>query len=91
MTTKLLVFTSPSCAPCRQLKPNLQKLQEEHGFEATYYELSDDTRAVFSVHGVRQVPFVIGVDEAGGRKGAFFGAQAAPILEKHLRDWGVIE
>jgi len=88
---QILLFTSPTCGPCKQLKPNMVKLQSQHQFKMRLVELGDDTRSQFEGYGVRQVPFVICEDvESGERVGQFFGAQALPILEDKLKKWGVI-
>lgn len=88
---EILLFTSPTCAPCRQLKPNLEALQARHKFKMRLFELSAVNRADFEAYDVRQVPFVICRDpETGEQFGKFFGAQALPILENHLKQWGVI-
>ncbi|WP_323016462.1 thioredoxin family protein [Castellaniella sp.] len=87
---KVLVFSSPKCGPCMQLKPNMQRLQEKYGFDMEVIELSDETRPQFDQKGVRTTPTCIGLDTEGNEVGKFVGAQALPILEHHLIKWRVI-
>lgn len=88
---KVLIFTSATCIPCRQLKPHMLRLQARHGFEMEVIEASPVTQPLFEQHGVRGVPMVIAVNDQDERMGAFAGAQAEAICENYLRTWGVIE
>ena len=87
---EVLLFTAPNCGPCRQLKPNMLKLQDQYEFKMRVFEMSPETKSEFDARGIRAAPTVIGIDEAGNQLGIFVGAQAPPILERHLRKWGII-
>lgn len=87
---EVLLFTAPNCAPCRQLKPNMLKLQDQHRFKMRVFEMSPETKAEFDARGIRAAPTVIGIDAEGNQLGIFVGAQAPAILEKHLRAWGIL-
>lgn len=87
---EVLLFTSPTCGPCKQLKPNMIKLQDQYRFRMRIIELSEETKPEFEARNVRAAPTCIAVDQNGNQLGIFVGAQALPILEKRLQDWGVI-
>jgi len=87
---EVILFTSPTCGPCKQLKPNMVKLQAQHQFKLRVIEYSEQTKGEFDANAIRVAPTCIGVNEHGERLGIFVGAQALPILENHLRKWGVI-
>lgn len=53
---KVVIFTSPTCGPCKRLKPELAEQAEKRGFEFEIVELSDETRPKFVEKGIRNVP-----------------------------------
>lgn len=87
---KLLVFTSPTCGPCRVLKPALAKIQAAHGFEMEIIELSPVTRVEFDARSVRGAPTVICLNDDGSEVGRFVGSMAPNDLEAQLQVWNVI-
>ena len=56
---KTLVFTSPQCAPCKQVVPILQKLQKE-GYPIEFVPFEEPE--TFIKFGVTNVPTMIIVD-----------------------------
>jgi len=88
---KVVIFTSPTCIPCRQLKPTLMRLQEMHGFELRVVEASAETQAEFERYGIRTVPTVICLNKDGEKTNAFVGAQGEAMCENYLRKWEVIK
>lgn len=90
---EVILFTSPTCGPCKQLKPAILKLHGEHQFRLRLYELSAENRSVFMEHGVRQVPFVLCLEKTdAGREpvGDFYGSRTPQALEAQFREWGLI-
>ena len=59
MSNELIVFTSPTCAPCKQLKPDLEALQAEFGFPMRYVSMEPANAQEFMKFGVRTVPTVV--------------------------------
>ena len=86
---QILLFTSPTCGPCKTLKPVLANLQAMHKFQITVYEASPSTQAKFVEHSIRTVPTVICIKEDGSEH-MFSGARSGPEVERMLRSWGVI-
>ena len=62
MTQELLIFTSPSCAPCKTLKESIDGV--DMGVPVRYVDVTDDTDTAFRYR-IRQVPTLV-VTEAGG-------------------------
>jgi thioredoxin-like negative regulator of GroEL len=88
MTKKILMFTSPTCAPCKLVKPEILRLQEELGFELQTFDLTTDA-AEFQKRGVRTVPAVIAVDSEGAEVGRFTGALKPAHIDAKLYEWGL--
>lgn len=87
---EILIFTSPTCAPCRQVKPELLKLQERHKFRVRVVEASPENGCVFLDKNVRAVPTVIGVTDEGVELGRFTGPTPPVLIEQYLKNWGAI-
>jgi putative thioredoxin len=90
MQTPVLVdFWAPWCAPCKQLKPVLEKLAAEYGGGFVLAKVnSDDEMQLASLFGVRSLPTVVLLK--GGRPvDGFMGAQPEPALREFLRAHGV--
>jgi putative thioredoxin len=90
METPVLVdFWAPWCAPCKQLKPVLEKLAAEYGGGFVLAKVnSDDEMQLASLFGVRSLPTVVLLK--GGRPiDGFMGAQPEPALREFLRQHGV--
>lgn len=88
MTKKVIVFTAPTCAPCKVLKPALEGLAKERGFELEKIELSAATAATFKQHRVSGVPVVM-LQEDGQEVDRFQGGMTPTGLESRLSDWGL--
>lgn len=87
MPNKVVVYTSPTCGPCKRLKPELLKQAEERGFELEIVELSDANRPRFAQHGIRAVPVTMLVDESGEEVARFSGQPKLSVIEETLNDW----
>lgn len=87
--TKVVVFTSPTCGPCKNLKPELIAQAQLRGFELEIVELADDTRPRFVQHGIRAVPVTMLVDEQGKEIDRVPGQLSAASVEAKLVSWGL--
>lgn len=87
---ELIVYTSPTCGPCRTLKPKLIRLQETHGFDMKFVELSVKTQAAFQAMGIRSVPTIAGMDGTE-LLGVAMGDMTDAAAEVLLRGWKVIK
>jgi thioredoxin 1 len=54
-TKRLVLFSSKTCAPCKAMKPELERLQQERGFQLDILVLEDDAKP-FQKYQVRSVP-----------------------------------
>lgn len=88
MSKKVVVFTSPTCGPCKRLKPELIAQADTRGFELEIVELSDDTRPRFAEYGIRAVPVTMLVED-GVEVERVPGQLSAIALEAKLTDWGL--
>ncbi len=82
----LTIFTSPTCGPCRILKPKLKTLCERLGLTLTELSIADPAakNAALAV-GVRGVPAVV-----QGDKILFTGNIDEPAITACLQANGVI-
>lgn len=88
MPKTVIVFTSPTCAPCRQLKPELQFQSEQRGFTLRQVELSPATQAEFAQYGVRAVPVTV-LHDGSQELDRFIGAMTPSAIEAKLVEWGL--
>lgn len=88
MPKKIVVFTSPTCGPCKRLKPELISQSEQRGFELEIVVLSEETRSRFAEHGIRAVPVTMLVDENGQELDRAHGLSATHV-EAKLTEWGI--
>lgn len=86
---EILMFTSSTCAPCQNLKPDLLRMQDWHKFRLRLIEASPETRDEFARYDVRSVPTVVCVNDDGSEKGRFAGGFTG-ALEAQLKRWGAI-
>lgn len=86
-TKQLVLFSSQTCAPCAQLKPLLEKAQEEFGFDYMVHTLEINPE-VFRTHNVRTVPTMM-LFEDDIPEGRFVGATTAGELRQLLQQWGL--
>lgn len=86
---QVLIYTSPTCGPCKALKPILFELADQRGFNCTAVEASPATQAEFFDLGIRAVPTVIVLDDDHKEVGRFSGAKGKADLEKWLAEAGV--
>lgn len=89
MTTPVLVdFWSPSCTPCKTLKPILEKLETEYAGRFLLATVnSDEQRQLASMFGIRSVPTCILIKNGqpvDGFMGALPEPQVREFLDKHI-------
>lgn len=88
---QVLIFTSPTCGPCKTLKPLLMGMAVTHNFNCTTVQASAETQAEFLKHNVRAVPTVVVLNDGGEDVGRFTGLKTEEALFKFLKDCAVIE
>lgn len=52
-------FSSPTCAPCKLIKPVLEELIKEENIEVKIFDLAEDGRDLFVDKNVRSTPTMI--------------------------------
>ena len=71
---KVLFFTSPTCGPCKVVKPTIEELQEDYGqFEWTHVDTSNDHGNFATKLHVRLVPTLVVVKPDGTELGRHEG------------------
>lgn len=88
MPKTVRIFTSATCAPCKQLKPELEFQAQHRGFELIKTELSPETQAEFAKFGIRAVPVTVLLD-GDVEVDRFIGPMTASGIEAKLNEWGV--
>lgn len=88
MSKEIVIYTSPTCGPCKQLKPALEAQAASRGFPLRIVEASFETQEEFITAGVRVVPTVIVLAD-GKEAGRFTGARTPAQLEEQLVNWGL--
>lgn len=82
---KILVFSSPSCGPCRGYKANLKKLEKNKKFVETC-ELNildvDENADLVRVYGVQNIPTTIISDHEGNKLETIVGSVTAKELQQ---------
>lgn len=78
---KLVMFTSPTCMPCKIVKPTLDRLVEERGYVVETVDIfaSPDLASDF---GVMATPTFILTDELGTEMRRAVGAMSRPSVIK---------
>lgn len=65
----VLLFTSPTCVLCRELKPSLDAFRRQYRELRVHTVDLDDDGAVFDAMAVRSTPYVVAVDQEGVVRG----------------------
>ena len=65
----VLLFTSPTCVLCRELKPSLDAFRRQYRELRVHTVDLDDDAAVFDAMAVRSTPYVVAVDQLGVVRG----------------------
>lgn len=85
---EVIVFGSPTCAPCRQLKPEMEFQSQHRSFPLRVVEMSFENQAEFMKYGVRAVPTVV-CHDGEQEIGRFIGGMTATAIEAQLQEWGL--
>lgn len=97
--SELLLFSSPVCGPCAQMKPVLDKLAKEHDLPLQIVSFEKGVNEhLFEQFGVRNVPALLRVDfvlqddgkviEKVGARNLGYNGEAH--LSKLLETWGLL-
>lgn len=78
---KLVMFTSPTCAPCKIVKPTLDRLVDERGYAVETVDIFAK-RDVAEDFGVMSTPTFILMDEENTEMRRQVGAMTRPNLIK---------
>jgi thiol-disulfide isomerase/thioredoxin len=65
----VLLFTSPTCVLCRELKPSLDAFRRQYRELRVHMVDLDDDPGVFDAMSVRSTPYVVAVDGRGVVRG----------------------
>ena len=88
MSKEVIVFTSPTCAPCKQLKPELEFQSQHRGFAMRVVEMKFENQAEFAKYEVRSVPTVV-CHDGEQEIGRFIGGMTTTAIEAKLAEWGL--
>lgn len=89
MPNKVIFFSSQTCAPCKQLKPEFLMQSEKRGFGLEFVDMTRENQELFLKYDVRTVPTVICVDQNNECVGRMTGAASRSVIEAHLDEWGL--
>lgn len=74
------MFSSPTCQPCRHIKPVINELKEEYDYlKWVDIDITNDPQNVTRFFGVTAVPTMV-VTNSTGKVGSFTGTQAMGYL-----------
>jgi len=88
MSKEVIAFVSETCAPCRQLKPEMEFQAEHRNFTLRMIEMSFENAPEFARYGVRIVPTVVCCDN-DEEIGRFVGGMTTTAIEGKLGEWGL--
>lgn len=92
--SRLMVFTSPTCGPCKQLKPALEEIAQEQQFLYEVLTLDESNRDTFIKYGVKNVPAMVHFEVSKAEEkeiGRMVGYQGQAHLKMQLAKWGYIK
>ena len=56
----VILFTSPSCNPCKQMRKIIEVLEKNHSDKANFYEVNTvENRELSAVYKIKSVPTVV--------------------------------
>lgn len=88
MSKEVIVFSSPTCAPCKQIKPELEFQAGHRGFPLRFVEMKFENQAEFAKYEVRSVPTVV-CHDGEQEIGRFIGGMTTTAIEAKLAEWGL--
>lgn len=87
---RIVIYTSPTCGPCKQLKPILVELTDANKITLEVVDASDETKVRFIDNGIRAVPTVVCIRD-GREYSRFTGIQTQAGIIKYLKNWGMLD
>jgi thioredoxin-like negative regulator of GroEL len=88
MSKEVIVFSSATCAPCKQIKPELEFQSQHRGFAIRFVEMAIANQAEFAKYEVRSVPTVV-CHDGEQEIGRFIGGMTTTAIEAKLAEWGL--
>lgn len=79
----LLMFSSPSCAPCRMMKPTIESLAVERNYNVSIIDIVDDPELA-KKHSIMATPTFLLEDDHGFELRRTVGAMTRPHLIKFV-------
>lgn len=79
----LIMFTSPTCAPCRIMKPTLERLALERNYDVVTIDIQDKPDLA-EKHSVMSTPTWLLEDDFGSEIRRAVGAMTRPNLIKFV-------
>lgn len=89
MTVKALLITSPTCAPCKSIKPVIAEVTEKAGIPLEVFEVGPQSSLVATFQ-IRAVPTLILLDPHDKEIKRLVGAQSRQTIEEFFHDTGAI-
>lgn len=86
MSNKVYDFWAPWCGPCKQIKPIIEELKNEIGFELVEINVDEDDEDISTQFKVRNIPTIIIVDEDMKEVSRQVGSVSKNALEKFLKE-----
>jgi thioredoxin-like negative regulator of GroEL len=86
---QVVIFTAAWCGPCKLLKPALQSLKGDYGFDYHEFDVAEFAPEDLQTLGVRNVPNVRVLSNTVV-KAQFVGARTKASVEQWLTELGVI-
>ena len=84
MTKTLIIFTSPTCAPCAQLKRSIEQVSLPEGM--TYREVDAEKSPQEAMrYAVRGLPTTVVADADGYPIDMYTGAMSVSALDRFIR------
>ena len=75
MSRHIFFFTSPTCSPCKVVKPAVMELKEDYpGFSWNFIDISNDPENLGEKMGVTHVPTMVTFDHVGMEVGRYTGS-----------------
>jgi thioredoxin-like negative regulator of GroEL len=85
---KLVIYTSPTCGPCKALKPVLEEVAATNNIALELVDACKETEKDFYDMGIRAVPTVIAFAH-GYEIGRFTGQKTRSEIVKYLANWNL--
>lgn len=81
MTAKAVLFTSPTCGPCKAMKPVITEVAAAKGTSLEVFEVGAQSSLV-ATFGIRAVPTLVLLDPNEQEIKRLVGAQPRTVIEE---------